>query len=190
MDKYLTEKEEQESIRRLSRYSNCPDMNELAYSAIYCDLHKKYCGGIDHCHKGESEMLTKEEFNATHKDCVAGWNELSVTGATIKPDFLRVYWSRCPACHIASKITQTNGWRRLKPQCTCCPVDVWREIAIKTDESVACMVAGQLYQRWVSLTQHVKTKDIEAAKLVAKQIAELHWTYLPLQVEQLEKNND
>ena len=111
--------------------------------------------------------MTRKEFDEMERLCKEEWRELAETGNARKSERVMSFINCCPACHIASG--NTGSYDELN--CGRCPVDVWRESA----EDFSCQGpdAKELYGLWIY------SEDDEERKLLAKQISELEWSWLP-----------
>jgi hypothetical protein len=112
----------------------------------------------------EEEMITKEQFEKYHQDCIAMWTYLAETGAEEKPD--SDYLHRCAACEIAINV--------MPPNCFACPVDVWRKVAEKYFPTDAPCESDPKspYKAWLN------AETPGERKRAARRIAKLKWSYL------------
>lgn len=134
--------------------------------------------------------MTKEEFEQFKKDCKDEWLELSEHGIGGKSIRVKKYLNRCPACHIAAlvanyKSSLDSGFEYehnvnliLDSQdCRFCPITVWRNIAINKKDYLSgeaiCEEGDELYTKWVFEPSQ------KNRMLLAKEISELEWEWLP-----------
>ena len=128
--------------------------------------------------------MTREEFDEMERLCKKEWKELAETGNEEKSERMNVFHNQCPACHIANGLVKRDWFDDGEIQdCRLCPVDVWRKLAnenlLYMRGEAACEGGNcveedsELFALWI--TSHY-TKE---RQLLAKQISELSWSWLP-----------
>lgn len=124
--------------------------------------------------------MTIIEFEELYRICKKGWKELSKTGASDKPYEMNEFHNHCPACEVSAKAVHAS--RKYKKaayhvNCALCPVDVWRERALKArkdHQSMSTVCEDVEYGKW----RNTSTKNVERKRL-ANEISKMKWTYLP-----------
>ena len=121
--------------------------------------------------------MTKKEFKEYERICKEAWKELSETGADEKPRRLKCFKHHCPACEISARASANNG--PIEIDCKLCPVDLWREFAMESDEEWAACQVCQDFGSKISFFGDWLDRDVVKSKEAAKKISELKWSWLP-----------
>lgn len=112
--------------------------------------------------------MDKKEFDRLQTASKECWAELSLTGATEKPERMFKYLNSCPACQVANA------------DCRRCPADLWRALAVETSKMegyvpgyAMCDERDQWFYIWRDAV------DVEERKDMARRISRMNWTYIP-----------
>lgn len=116
--------------------------------------------------------MTKKEFSEYERICKEAWKELS-EGANSKPRRLRRFENHCPACEIATKVSD-----EFDLNCHFCPIDLWREFANSIGDEAEGMAVCQDFGE-VSLYADWMNGDSLFSQEAARKISELKWSWLP-----------
>ena len=112
--------------------------------------------------------MTKEEFHKLEAICKRAWKNLSITGKSEKPKYLRKYEESCPACDISMKAADDDTFN-----CEYCPVTAWRQKAkLLYENGGKGICLESFFGKWLD------SKDSRTRKIAAINISNMNWTWL------------